>query len=347
MFCLWRRIGEEGRPLVWRLYGWFSGLMFCGSGFGAVTYGFWMQREVAYFSSISRSNDSYVASQRSSNSFKSQSERSSSVYVVSHAIEFLCLSTAQLLILDRMTDFAFPDPQGMKKRLRSCKLIGLAAVLAANLVGLCANTIAAVKFAKASEYYETALVGDISSDSNTNVGLARTANQSAHTISSIQMFCEVIVVLLIVIAFAVVGAACARRVRTALVGNSVDKDVNAAGRRLHIRIVCTSTVVFLAFLFRSLFSTTYAVVSQLQNVANANICPDPPSPSFYCSESCFNTYTRIWVWMVNTAELEMAVAFVSSPLALLVSLWGMTSDRMLQLVRALKTKHPHEMNSIL
>jgi hypothetical protein len=43
----------------------------------------------------------------------------------------------------------------------------------------------------------------------------------------------------------------------------------------------------------------------------------------------------------------MAVAFVSSPLALLVSLWGMTSDRMVQLVSALKTKHPHEMNSIL
>jgi hypothetical protein len=124
MFCLWRRIGEEGRPLVWRLYGWFSALMFCGSGFGAVTYGFWMQREVTYFSSISRNNESTAASQRSMNVFKSQAERSSSVYVVSHAIEFLCLSTAQLMILDRMTDFAFPDPplpslhQGMRKTLQ-------------------------------------------------------------------------------------------------------------------------------------------------------------------------------------------------------------------------------------
>jgi hypothetical protein len=347
MFCLWRRIGEEGRPLVWRLYGWFSALMFCGSGFGAVTYGFWMQREVTYFSSISRNNESTAASQRSMNVFKSQAERSSSVYVVSHAIEFLCLSTAQLMILDRMSDFAFPDLQGMAKRLRFWKLIGLAVVLVGNLVGLCTNTIASVNFAKASEYYEAASVSDISSDTNNNVRLARIENQSAHTISSIQMFCEVIVVLLIVIAFAVVGAACARRVRTALVGNSVGKDVNTAGRRLHIRIVCTSTIVFLAFLFRSLFSTTYAIVSQLQNAANANNCPNPPSPSFYCSESCFNTYTRIWVWMLNTAELEMAVAFVSSPLALLVSLWGMTSDRMVQLVSALKTKHPHEMNSIL
>ena len=38
MLCLWRRMGEEDRGRLWQLYGWFSGLMTCGSCFGAVSW---------------------------------------------------------------------------------------------------------------------------------------------------------------------------------------------------------------------------------------------------------------------------------------------------------------------
>lgn len=254
------------------------------------------------------------------------------------------------MILDRMTDFAFPDPplpslhQGMRKTLQIWKSIGLSIVLVGNVVGLCTNASASVNFAKASEYYEAASVGDLGSDIENKVSLARIGNQNGHTMSSIQTFCEVIVVLLIVVAFAVVGAACARRVKTALDGNSVDRAVNAAGRRLRMQIVGTSTVVFLAFLFRSLYQTTFAIVSQLQNAGSP--CPDERSPSFYCTASCFNAYTLIWEWMLNTPELELAVVLISSPLALLVSLWGMTTDRMLQQVNALK-RNRDEMKNIM
>ena len=43
MFYRWRSMGEEDRGRVWRLYGWFSGLMLCGCCFGAVAYGAEMQ----------------------------------------------------------------------------------------------------------------------------------------------------------------------------------------------------------------------------------------------------------------------------------------------------------------
>ena len=39
----------EGRRGVWRLYGWFSGLMLCGSCFGAVAWGARMQQFVLDF----------------------------------------------------------------------------------------------------------------------------------------------------------------------------------------------------------------------------------------------------------------------------------------------------------
>jgi len=38
---------EEDRRQVWELYGWFSGLMWLGSVFGAVAWGAWMQVLVA------------------------------------------------------------------------------------------------------------------------------------------------------------------------------------------------------------------------------------------------------------------------------------------------------------
>ena len=89
MFWRWRRMDAVGLRRVWALYGWFSGLMLCGSCFGAVTWGVWMQREVDYFSSVSSNLSTSVASESALVYFyKSKSERLSSVYIVNHAIEF-------------------------------------------------------------------------------------------------------------------------------------------------------------------------------------------------------------------------------------------------------------------
>ena len=38
MFYRWRRMEEEDRGRVWRLYGWFAALMACGSCVGAVAW---------------------------------------------------------------------------------------------------------------------------------------------------------------------------------------------------------------------------------------------------------------------------------------------------------------------
>jgi hypothetical protein len=38
MFYMWRRLDKQDRQRVWPLYGWFSGLMLCGSCIGAVTW---------------------------------------------------------------------------------------------------------------------------------------------------------------------------------------------------------------------------------------------------------------------------------------------------------------------
>ena len=47
MFRLWWRMNLEMRRRVWKMYGWFSGLMFFGSCFGALAWAFHMQYDAA------------------------------------------------------------------------------------------------------------------------------------------------------------------------------------------------------------------------------------------------------------------------------------------------------------
>ena len=139
--------------------------------------------------------------------------------------------------------------------------------------------------------------------------------------------------LLIIVAFAVVGAACARRVGSLLrlipnrLGNnsSLMEMTNAAaasGMHLRRQIVGTVAFVFVTFLLRAVFSTMFALANELQNEGaecHTNAC-----------SSCYNVYRLMQLWLIYTPEFQQMVELISSPLALLVALWGMTSDRTLQ-----------------
>ena len=45
-------------------------------------------------------------------------------------------------------------------------------------------------------------------------------------------------------------------------------------------------------------------------------------------------WTVILFWLEYTPEFQLTVVLISSPLALLVALWGMTDKRTLQLMRS-------------
>ena len=139
-----------------------------------------------------------------------------------------------------------------------------------------------------------------------------------------QRFCEVAVLLLVILAFAVVGIASARRVSSAL--RDMNDEHGAAGRQLRRQIVGTASFVFLTFLLRAVFSIMNALANALQN-DNAN-CPT------FCGIPCNNVYQLIQNWLYVTPEFQLIVVLISSPLALIVALWGMTSERTLQHMRS-------------
>ena len=103
MLYLWWRMDEEGRWRVWSLYGRFCGLMVCGSCFGAVTWAARMMNLENGFNG----NDAALRRDRVQQwSLLALSHSWAAVFHVMYAIEFMCLSAAMLMVLDRMSDFA-------------------------------------------------------------------------------------------------------------------------------------------------------------------------------------------------------------------------------------------------
>ena len=72
-----------------------------------------------------------------------------------------------------------------------------------------------------------------------------------------------------------------------------------------------------------------AVARQLQDTARR--CPGVTDP---CDPSCFNEFTHIGRWAARTPEFQVTVVLVSSPLTLLVALWGMTSKQTLEAMKS-------------
>jgi hypothetical protein len=90
--------------------------------------------------------------------------------------------------------------------------------------------------------------------------------------------------------------------------------------------VGTAAFVFVTFLLRAVYSTMFALANELQNEGNFVNCPS----GNICDASCFNVYRLMQLWILYTPEFQLMVVLISSPLAMIVALWGMTSDRTLQ-----------------
>ena len=324
MFYRWWRMEEEDRGRVWRLYGWYSGLMACGSCVGAVAWAAQMMDYVYFFesdsSSILAENQSLIAS----------ANIWFAVFLVMYAVEFMCLSAAKLMVLDRMSVFAAPEGTSARRWWAAASRIVMAVAVLGNAVGLAANVAAAVQYQKTSEAYSAASA--YYAANNTEDGqrfrfFGREEVQLGGSIASVQSFCEVAVLLLIVVAFAVVGVLSARRVSARLLGVDAASAAAATGRALRRRMLGTTAFVFVTFVLRAAFSTMFAVANQLRVIGKS--CPGP------CDE-CHNFYAHITQWMAYTPQFQLMIVLVSSPLALLVALWGMTPKATLHIMKSSK-----------
>ena len=329
MFYRWWCIAEDDRGRVWRLYGWYTALMACSSCFGIVA---WSSKMTA------------LATGFTANSYKDLAQRFSTLVLtyslnaafnVTYAIEFMCLNVAAIMVLDRMFQFflssSLPTDSAARTRWVAAARVLLLAVVLGNAVGLAANVASAVHYQKASAAASAASASYSSSNSTTDGDAFRLLSQQevqrAGSILSVQLFCELAVLLLTVVAFVVVAGLCARRIKSSLLGVDAASQAAIVGKALQLRMLGTTAFVFVAFLLRSVFATINAVAFQLRDINTASSCP-----LGICDTSCYNVYTLIARWMTYTPEFQSMVVLISSPLALLVALWGMTNESALQLM---------------
>ena len=328
MFVRWWRLEEDDRRRVWLLYGWFSGLMCVGSVFGAVAWAFWMQLLAAFFS-VSVPGLKHAQTQ----SLLVQQNNWEAAFCIPSAIDFMCLSVAKLMVLERMADFAVAKAGGMSRRVAVGGRVVLAAVVVGNAVIVCGSVAAAVLFKETASLDSASGSAYAANNVDAAVNLAKQAREKFSAgldAISVQQFSEVIVLLIIIFAFAVVGIAGARRVNSALRNmNDEHGDVTAAGMQLRRQIVGTTAFVFVTFLLRAVFTSMYALARALQNASAA--CT---ATAGVCDSSCFNQWWLMNAWIAYTPEYQSMVILTSSPVAMIVALWGMTSKRALELMKS-------------
>ena len=334
MFFRWFRAGAEGRQRIsaWRLYGWFSGLMTLANCCGAVCSIAQMMR---YSSFIKSSDPDILPSERSS--LTELSYRWLAVVGAVFAFEFLFVSLANLMVLDRMSTFASPQMGTGSKWIIGSRVV-MVAVVACNVVAV-AVSFAATAFWKrsadfskeASSYYaENSTVAGSDMDAQ-----ALKQTQFTYSLASVYYYAEVVTLLVIIVTYCAVGVACARRIKLTISGvlragsvyvrahapSEVFEEAAGQGRRLRVQILSTTVFVFVTFLLRCMYSTMRLAAHQLQD--RDKECP--LSPLGRCDGSCFNVYTLMQTWLLNTPEFQAIVLMISSPIALLVALRGMSS----------------------
>jgi hypothetical protein len=248
MFYRWRIMDEEDRRRMWPLYGWYSGLMTCGSCVGIATWWLWMQRLIYTFKY-------HVAPPSTAErlSLRALGQRSRAAFSVTYAIEFLCLSVALLMVLDRMASFVTQRTGGpYLLRWTIAGRIVMGVVVVGNVIGLVCSTIGAVYWQRSSDYQSEAAISF--AGNNTQEG-ARSAAQGVELLrraakfTSLQAVFEAVVLQLILLAFVGTGIESSRRIRSALVGNRAS--VQATGQKVWLQVMGTTVFIFVTFLLRS------------------------------------------------------------------------------------------------
>ncbi len=350
-FVRWLRSSEESKANQWPLFGWFAALGCLGSVTGALAYGF----RIGQLDSLYNFNSFDAALTSSStpsqlaelNSIRAVGRRYTAAHFAFFPFELAFVVLTQLIVLSRMQNFVMKSSR-MEFWTKSRNLL-LAVTVCLMVLGACGNLAAAFFYNQAAGISSNAATAYAANNSQTGSQLRSSANaQHSHagSVASVQRFSEVIALLLIILAFFIAGFFGIRVVSIALnnlfamgqrmvaingvVGDQSRQLVASAsdqGRKLQLKILVTTTFMFLALLLRSIFTIFYAVAQSLQNNG------DPCAVS-WC-HPCKNMYSHMQAWILYTPSLQFMIMIVTSPGAILVALWGMTDVDVLEHMAAM------------
>ncbi len=276
------------------------------------------------------------------------------IHLVTYALEFLCLSAAGLLVLDRLSDFAAPSGSVLRQRWAAAGCVAMAVVVMCNVAGFAASVAAAVHQEKSVDAESKAESYAAANNTAKESELMEVATKEAiiyHSSHTVQQMCEVVVLMFIVAAFLVAGVLSVRRISVALRQVFQEKQFRAniwafnkqsdpaspvlgemelRARNLQLKTAATTAIVLAGFLLRSVLSFIYAL--PFVYIANGGVMANDACPGVesFCDASCYDVNVVMIFWISLTPEFRPTVVLISSPLVLLAVLWSMTSGNIWQ-----------------
>lgn len=283
-------------------------------------------------------------------------------YVIFSPFTLGCLLVAKLLVIYRFANYLDPRMQHTPRRFI---LIGRALtvfVVVGCTVGFCCNVAAAVFFSRSSALYESS--ASPPDDQNNSSVISEDHYNSTSTaaldqvsigldFAAVFLAFESVALIVIVVVLVIVGTLGARGVSAALSAvesqrslplpslksNTTGFDVSAGrqlqraidiSRRLKRQIIGTVAVVLVSFLMRACTSVMFSAANALQS--SSDFCDHYVDR---CSE-CYNDFSHLLIWFIYTPSFQLTVLLISQPVALIVSLWGLTSGHTWEMMKSQK-----------
>jgi hypothetical protein len=151
--------------------------------------------------------------------------------------------------------------------------------------------------------------------------------------------CEGCSLFIMLVSFVVAGALCIRRFYLGATTNSTE-----AGRRnnkVRRQIIGTVSTVFLSFLVRAVYAAALAASRQGGNVISTSFSLGQDDYRSKCDSNKYKDVSNlcrpceglgllVQIWLYLCPAFPFTVFLLSSPVTILVALWGMTTDSFLQ-----------------
>ena len=232
-FLLWNRLHRDSKSQIWHLFGWFSALAALGCGIGTIAFAAFMMQL----------SDGYEANRNlGGRDFHLLSEtifRWKAVYVALFPLEFMCVSIAKLMVLERLYVFALPQlDAALALRLKRFGIVVVICVVICNLISVAANFAQAVQLSRAASFMQqaAAAAADAAAATSLSASAQLLFHDQAQPLATLQSMSETTLLLVVIVAFIVVGFYSLRRIDGALL-----QLVELSDQPPPLRICCRST----------------------------------------------------------------------------------------------------------
>ncbi len=353
------RLRDEQKKLLWPLYGRFTLSAFVSCCFGIFLVSvriFQFENALKLLDATDRVAAMNLSSQRPSTpqDLEALARYSDSVaedtywqslITIQEGCELIAISWAKLAVLERITHSAVSSARGVPRRWVVAKWTSMAIITSLLLTALCSRVAVRVMYHQFRAYHISASSEFRSNNRDGAVQLISDASASSiQKATGIFNICDAVCLCYIVVAFLLVAGFCAGRIKRIVqlpssTSGTINRNQNGEMKAVMWRVIATCAVVFVSLLLMAIVTTTYAV--SMFEKQNGEDCQHFASISDVC-DPCHDEPVLVLHWTYFNPEFLILGYYLSSPIALLVALWGMTSTRLLRALRQSLQKRPDE-----